>query len=67
MMTPVEIEVKIALAQKEANYWRGILADKRCGNCVEYHQNICRKYNAAPPGGDKEPGCAEWRWDGVPF
>lgn len=66
-MKVVEIEVKIALARREMQFWQGILADKRCGNCEEFAQNICRKYQATPPGGDKEPGCADWSWDSVPF
>lgn len=66
-MTPSEIQVKINIAQREADYWRGVLADKRCGNCTYFSTSICEKYNAAPPGGMKEPGCDEWNWDCVPF
>ena len=66
-MTPAEIQVKINIAQREADYWRGILADKRCGNCKEYTHGLCYKYQAMPPAGDKEPGCDEWSWDSIPF
>jgi hypothetical protein len=66
-MKPAEIEVKISIAQKEADYWRGILADKRCGNCTEWHQEMCRKYQAAPPPEVQSAGCDEWTWDGIPF
>jgi hypothetical protein len=66
-MKPAEIEVKISIAQKEADYWRGILADRRCGNCKEWHKEMCRKYQASPPQGEKEPGCDEWSWDSIPF
>ena len=66
-MKVVEIEVKIALARREMQFWQGILADKRCGNCEEYTQGICHKYQAMPPAGDKEPGCGEWNWDSIPF
>lgn len=66
-MRPAEIQVKINMAQREADFWRGILADKRCGNCMEYQQHVCGKYQATPPGGEKEPGCEEWSWDSIPF
>lgn len=66
-MSPAEIQVKINIAQREADYWRGILADKRCGNCTEYHQDVCRKYQAKPPKGAQEPGCDDWAWDSIPF
>lgn len=66
-MTPAEIRVKINIAQREADFWRGVLADKRCGNCTEYVQGICHKYQAMPPAGDKEPGCDDWAWDDIPF
>lgn len=66
-MRPVEIQVKINIAQREADFWRGILADKRCGNCMEWDQGQCAKYQATPPAGEKEPGCEEWSWDSIPF
>lgn len=66
-MRPVEIEVKIALARREMQFWQGILADKRCGNCVEYQQGVCGKYQATPPAGEKELGCDDWSWDSIPF
>lgn len=66
-MKVVEIEVKIALARREMQFWQGILADKRCGNCMEYQRDVCGKYQAAPPQGAREPGCADWSWDSIPF
>ena len=66
-MRPAEIQVKINIAQREADFWRGILADKRCGNCTEWDGHQCDKYKAAPPAGDKEPACEEWNWDSIPF
>lgn len=66
-MRAVEIEVKISLARREMQFWQGVLADKRCGNCTEYHQNFCHKFQAAPPEGDRQPGCDEWSWDQIPF
>lgn len=66
-MTPGEIQIKIHIAQKEADFWRGILADRRCGNCSSFSDGMCEKYDARPPGGDKEPGCEEWHWDSIPF
>lgn len=66
-MTPAEIQVKINIAQREADYWRGILADKRCGNCLNMEGGMCKKYNATPPEGMKQPGCEVWCWDSIPF
>lgn len=66
-MTPAEIQVKINLAQKEADFWRSILADKRCGNCASFTGRECEKFQAAPPQGRNEPGCEEWKWDDIPF
>jgi len=66
-MTPAEIQVKINVAQREADFWRGILADKRCGNCEQWAGNQCLRYQATPPAGEKEPGCDNWGWDDIPF
>jgi hypothetical protein len=66
-MKPAEIEVKISIAQKEADYWRGILSSKRCGSCTQWHQEMCQKYQAAPPAEVRATGCDEWTWDGIPF
>jgi hypothetical protein len=66
-MRPAEIQVKINIAQREADFWRGILADKRCGNCEHYKDDICSQYQAEPPGKAQEPGCDEWSWDSIPF
>lgn len=66
-MTPAEIQVKINLARREMEFWQGVLADKRCGNCENFDGHRCDKYEAEPPGGIKEPGCDEWSWDSIPF
>ncbi len=66
-MKVVEIEVKIGLARREMEYWQGILKNKVCGECLNFQQGNCLKFNARPPGGDKEPGCDEWSWDEIPF
>jgi hypothetical protein len=66
-MRVVEIEVKIGLARREMEYWQGILKNKVCGECQNFQQGSCLKFNARPPGGDKEPGCDEWSWDEIPF
>ena len=66
-MKPFEIQVKINIAQKEADFWRNILADKRCGNCENFNGSACLKYEATPPDGYKQPGCDEWSFDEIPF
>jgi hypothetical protein len=66
-MRPAEIQVKINVLQREMDFWRGVLADKRCGNCMEWDGQQCDKYKATPPQGLKEPGCEEWSWDSIPF
>lgn len=67
-MKPAEIQVKINVLQREMDFWRGVLADKRCGNCENFNQSgTCIKYNATPPEGDKQPGCDDWSWDSIPF
>jgi hypothetical protein len=66
-MTPAEIQVKINIAQREADFWRGVLADKRCGNCIQWTGGMCDKYKATPPDGQMQPGCADWSWDDIPF
>ena len=66
-MRVVEIEVKIGLARREMEYWQGILKNKVCGECQNFQRGNCLKFNARPPGGDKEPGCDEWSWDEIPF
>lgn len=66
-MRPAEIQVKINVLQREMDFWRGVLADKRCGNCEHYQQDVCVKYQAAPPGKAREPGCDDWDWDAIPF
>lgn len=66
-MRVVEIEVKIGLARREMEYWQGILKNKVCGECENFQQGNCLKFNARPPEGFKQPGCDEWQWDCIPF
>lgn len=66
-MRPAEIEVKINLARREMEFWQGVLADKRCGNCIQLVDGMCSKYQAIPPAGLKEPACEDWSWDSIPF
>lgn len=66
-MSPAEIQVKINVARREMEFWQGVLADKRCGNCEHYDFGMCTKYDAAPPEADKQPGCDEWVWEQIPF
>jgi hypothetical protein len=66
-MRIAEIEVKINIARREMEYWQGILKNKKCGECEHFQQGTCLKFNARPPGGDKEPGCDEFLWDEIPF
>jgi len=66
-MRTAEIELKINVLQREMDFWRGVLADKRCGNCTHYDFGMCKKYDATPPEGDKQPGCDDWDWDQIPF
>lgn len=66
-MSPAEIQVKINIARREMEFWQGILADKRCGNCTQFDGHRCSKYDAEPPSGVKEPGCDDWSWDQIPL
>jgi hypothetical protein len=66
-MRVAEIQVKVNIARREMEYWQGILKNKVCGECQNFQQGNCLKFNARPPGGDKEPGCDEWSWDEIPF
>jgi hypothetical protein len=68
-MKPAEIEIKVALARKEMQYWQEILNDRRCGNCMQYNPSsgMCGKYEAVPPEGAKQPGCEDWEYDEIPF
>lgn len=66
-MRPAEIGVKINIARREMEYWQGVLKDKRCGNCTQYVQGICHKFQAMPPPDVVKTGCDEWSWDEIPF
>jgi len=67
-MKPHEIQVKVNIAQREADYWRQILRDKACKNCVEWEGNTCRLAgHITPPPDVQKTGCPEWTYDQIPF
>lgn len=66
-MKPIEIQVKINVARREMEYWQSILANKRCGSCVDWARDMCQRYQAKPPDGEKQPGCDDWQYDEIPF
>jgi len=67
-MRPAEIEIKINLAQKEADYWRTVLADKSCRHCEHGSRTSwCEKFSAVPPIEVQQAGCDEWAYDSIPF
>lgn len=67
-MTPAEIQVKINIAQKEADFWRDILANKSCGDCTQWQHPGCGLANGAePPPEVVKTGCDAWSWDDIPF
>lgn len=66
-MRPAEIEVKIRIAQKEADYWRGILTNKSCKSCEHYSMPECLKHEATPPPDVVVKSCDDWAWDCIPF
>ncbi len=68
-MKPVEIEVKIKVAEREADYWRQVLKKKSCLDCLYYGHGLgCRLADGAePPEEVKKAGCESWEWDEIPF
>lgn len=63
-----EIEFKIQLAEKEAKYWRDILADKACVNCLHFATGGCDLAGGqVPPPEVQKAGCPAWEWDQIPF
>lgn len=67
-MKPIEIEVKIACAQREMDYWRNILRGKSCEDCTNFQQGGCQLANGLrPPPEVVKAGCPEWTWDEIPF
>ena len=66
-MKPAEIQVKINIAQREVDFWRGILTNKGCKTCTQYAMPECDKFQAAPPPDVVASGCDEWEFDGIPF
>lgn len=67
-MTPAQITVKINIAQREADYWREILAKRSCLDCQHWKQPGCGLANdELPPSDVQKTGCPEWKWDEIPF
>lgn len=68
-MTPAEIQVKINIAQREADFWREILRRKSCKDCVHFaNAPQCAMANGAvPPSDVQRTGCPSWSWDEIPF
>jgi hypothetical protein len=66
-MRPAEIEVKISIAQKEADHWRNVLTKKSCKDCEHYSMPECMKHNAKPPPDVVATGCDDWIYDCIPF
>lgn len=67
-MTPAEIQVKINIAQREADYWRDKLAGKGCENCLHWQHRGCGLADGAePPAEVVQVGCDNWNWDEIPF
>ena len=66
-MTPAEIEVKIAVAQREVDFWRGILERKGCKTCSHWHYGCELAEFAMPPEEVVKTGCPSYVWDTIPF
>jgi hypothetical protein len=67
-MKPIEIQVKIKCAEREANYWRDILRDKACRNCLHWQHDGCRLADGeVPPPSVQKSGCPAWEYDEIPF
>lgn len=67
-MSPADIQVKINIAQKEADFWRGILARKACKNCSNWQSPGCELAGGeVPPEDIVKAGCDAWLHDGIPF
>lgn len=67
-MRPAEIQVKINIAQREADYWRNVLKNKGCHDCINFQRNACELANGqTPPLDVQKVGCPEWTWDEIPF
>lgn len=66
-MRPGEIRVKIKALMNEAQMWSDILEKKSCPDCEYFQQNVCLKFDAAPPPEVVKVGCDEWSWDEIPF
>jgi hypothetical protein len=67
-MSPAEIQVKINLAQREADYWREIIARKSCEDCKQWQHSACSLAGGVvPPDDVVRVGCDNWSWDEIPF
>lgn len=67
-MKVFEIEVKVAMARREMQYWQEIIAKKSCNDCQNYQRGGCTQAGGAnPPAQVIKTGCPEWNWDEIPF
>ena len=67
-MKPAEIEVKIACARREMEYWQAALATKCCRACQKWDGSGCAlAQGITPPPDVQATGCPEWTWDQIPF
>lgn len=67
-MSPAEIQVKISVAQREADFWKDILQKKSCGFCKHWQHPGCELADGAePPAEVVKVGCDAWSWDEIPF
>ena len=67
-MSPAEIQVKINIAQREADYWRDIIKRKSCKDCKHFPDSVCDLAGGVePPAEVQKVGCGEWSFDEIPF
>lgn len=67
-MSPAEIQLKINIAQREADFWRGILKRKGCRDCAQWMYPGCGLAEGnEPPAEVIKVGCDAWKWDGITF
>lgn len=66
-MKAVELEVKVRMAEREAEFWRTILTRKSCIDCLHYEHGCNLADGAEPPPEVKRTGCDSWEWDEIPF
>lgn len=66
-MKPIEITTRIRVLEGELKIWRGVLADKRCHNCMHFASGCLLAGGELPPPDVQKTGCPEWAWDSIPF